>query len=249
MGQAEARIVLVTEEEDKRMAEVRAQLAGAEQVRAEGLRKEEDACVELRAQRKVELQDEREAAILAATTREEEHKTSGGSAEVATRKSLGEQAASLDAQLRAHLEEGTDGEGRDSGLQLVLSARVGLNSMEHEQAQRRRRERLKQREAMPDDAKREDWMRVRRVENQLAPVQLWVMDVVSSGRGVREIACGSAHAMAVTVDGELWAWGSNAHGQLALGEPLWVWVWVRRKFLCDGTCVCDGRMRDARAVR
>ena len=30
-------------------------------------------------------------------------------------------------------------------------------------------------------------------------------------------ACGLRHAVAVTANGEIWAWGSNDHGQLGLG--------------------------------
>lgn len=33
------------------------------------------------------------------------------------------------------------------------------------------------------------------------------------------ISCGGAHAMALTYDGKLYAWGWNDHGQLGLGDP------------------------------
>jgi alpha-tubulin suppressor-like RCC1 family protein len=34
----------------------------------------------------------------------------------------------------------------------------------------------------------------------------------------RQVSCGSYHTIALTAQGELWAWGWNEHGQLGLGD-------------------------------
>jgi len=39
-----------------------------------------------------------------------------------------------------------------------------------------------------------------------------------SGTPVRAVCAGREHALAVTFDGELWAWGNNDHGQLGTGD-------------------------------
>jgi len=38
------------------------------------------------------------------------------------------------------------------------------------------------------------------------------------GHPVVKLACGASHSVVVTVSGSVWAWGSNAFGQLGLGE-------------------------------
>ena len=35
---------------------------------------------------------------------------------------------------------------------------------------------------------------------------------------MEDIAVGSEHTLALTSDGDVWAWGSNGDGQLALGH-------------------------------
>ena len=47
----------------------------------------------------------------------------------------------------------------------------------------------------------------------LRPIQLAQM----SGRPIRDVQCGRCHVTALTMDGEVFAWGSNASGQLGLG--------------------------------
>jgi len=39
-----------------------------------------------------------------------------------------------------------------------------------------------------------------------------------SGYYVEDIAVGSEHTLALTSEGEVWAWGSNGDGQLGLGH-------------------------------
>jgi len=46
-----------------------------------------------------------------------------------------------------------------------------------------------------------------------------VLRTVLTQRFVR-VACGGAHALALTRDGKLFAWGWNDHGQLGLGDPV-----------------------------
>jgi alpha-tubulin suppressor-like RCC1 family protein len=41
---------------------------------------------------------------------------------------------------------------------------------------------------------------------------------VAGGRSYRQIAAGGAHSCAVTAEGSLFCWGSNAHGQLGAGD-------------------------------
>ena len=42
------------------------------------------------------------------------------------------------------------------------------------------------------------------------------------GKQVVDVSCGLLHAVAVTVTGEVWAWGSNAQSQCGMGhtEPM-----------------------------
>jgi len=37
-------------------------------------------------------------------------------------------------------------------------------------------------------------------------------------RRVKQVACGAAHSLALTVNGSVWAWGDNRYGQLGLGH-------------------------------
>uniref|UniRef100_A0A4W3I651 HECT and RLD domain containing E3 ubiquitin protein ligase 3 n=1 Tax=Callorhinchus milii TaxID=7868 RepID=A0A4W3I651_CALMI len=41
-----------------------------------------------------------------------------------------------------------------------------------------------------------------------------------SGHEVTQVTCGSWHCMALTKDGQLFAWGQNTHGQLGLGQGI-----------------------------
>ena len=42
-------------------------------------------------------------------------------------------------------------------------------------------------------------------------------------RGARQVACGSAHALAVDVFGHVYGWGSDRYGQLGLFVPGGPW--------------------------
>jgi len=41
-----------------------------------------------------------------------------------------------------------------------------------------------------------------------------------AGRFIDDISVGSEHTLALTCDGEVWAWGSNSDGQLGVGHTV-----------------------------
>jgi len=59
----------------------------------------------------------------------------------------------------------------------------------------------------------------RPAHDQLRPVPLFPLLLAAGRPGVRAVACGADHALAVLAgEGALWAWGGNARGQLGLGD-------------------------------
>src|SRR5690606_37461935 len=54
------------------------------------------------------------------------------------------------------------------------------------------------------------------LQDQAAPVQVQFSDGVTT---VQAAAAGASHNLALDVDGKVWAWGSNQHGQLGRQQP------------------------------
>lgn len=68
---------------------------------------------------------------------------------------------------------------------------------------------------------------------------------VENRTGFSSVSCGNAHAVALTTDGRVWAWGLNSHGQLGQGDdnkhkgPVHVAL--------DGVTIMDAQVRPLHA--